>query len=216
MRVALYTRISPNSVKNDTINQERDLIEYVRRQEGWSIYRIYKDLHISGSKKGKDRPEFSQMMNDAYQKRYDILLFWSLDRLSREGVGETIAYLTKLTSYGIEYKSFTEQYLDSCGIFKDVVIAIMATIAKQERVRLIERTLAGIETARAKGVKLGRPPSRVDIETLRRMRDEGKSFKQISVEYYYVDKKGKRRGVSEATTYRILKGYERKMKGEGV
>jgi DNA invertase Pin-like site-specific DNA recombinase len=211
VKVAIYTRISPNSVKNDTINQERDLIEYVRRQEGWSIYKIYKDLHISGSKKGKDRPEFSQMMNDAYQKRYDILLFWSLDRLSREGVGETIAYLTKLTSYGIEYKSFTEQYLDSCGIFKDVVIAIMATIAKQERVRLIERTLAGIETARAKGVKLGRPPSKVDVEALRRMRDEGKSFKQISVEYYYVDKKGKRRNISEATTYRILKGYERKM-----
>jgi hypothetical protein len=46
------------------------------------------------------------------------------------------------------YRSFTEQYLDSCGIFKDTVLSILATIAKQERIRLSERTVAGLEKAR--------------------------------------------------------------------
>jgi len=46
------------------------------------------------------------------------------------------------------YRSFTEQYLDSCGIFKDAVLNILATIAKQERIRLSERTIAGLEKAK--------------------------------------------------------------------
>lgn len=53
----------------------------------------------------------------------------SLDRLSREGVLETLQHLNRLTSYGVGYRSFTEQYFDSCGIFKDAVIAIIATVA---------------------------------------------------------------------------------------
>ena len=78
-------------------------------------------------------------------RQFDLVLFWSLDRLSREGVLET------LSSYGVGWKSFTEQYLDSCGVFRDAVLSILATIAKQERIRLSERTMAGLEKARREG-----------------------------------------------------------------
>ena len=63
------------------------------------------------------------------------MLFWSLDRFSREGVPETLTCLQNLTQYGVGYRSFTEQYLDSCGMFLEAVISILAVIAKQERVR---------------------------------------------------------------------------------
>jgi len=63
------------------------------------------------------------------------VLFWSLDRFSREGVPETLTCLQNLTQYGVGYRSFTEQYLDSCGMFLEAVISILAVIAKQERVR---------------------------------------------------------------------------------
>ena len=56
-----------------------------------------------------------------------------------------------VTSYGVGWKSFTEQYLDSCGIFRDAVLSILATIAKQERIRLSERTVAGLEASRRYG-----------------------------------------------------------------
>jgi DNA invertase Pin-like site-specific DNA recombinase len=59
-------------------------------------------------------------------------------------VRETLTNLQRLSSHGVGYRSFTEQYLDSCGIFKDAVLAILAVIAKQERVRLSERVVAGI------------------------------------------------------------------------
>ena len=105
-----------------------------------------------------DRTNFQAMFRAASQRKFDVLLFWSIDRLSREGVLETLQHLNRLTSYGVNYRSFTEQYFDSCGIFKDAVISILATIAKQERIRISERVRAGMRNARAKGRRIGRPP----------------------------------------------------------
>jgi len=64
--------------------------------------------------------------------------------------------LNRLTGAGVGYRSFTEPYFDSCGIFHDAVISILATIAKQERIRLSERVQAGLARARGPGKRLGR------------------------------------------------------------
>lgn len=76
------------------------------------------------------------------------LLFWSLDRLSRGGVRETLNHLQRLTSYGVDWKSYTEEYLDSCGLFREAVIGILAVIAKQQRVRRSKRAKAAIARLR--------------------------------------------------------------------
>jgi len=114
------------------------------------------------------------------------VLFWSLDRFSREGVLETLQHLQKPTSFNVAFKSFTEQYLDGTGIFRDTVISILAALAKQERVRISERTLAGLERARAKGRVGGRPKiNRLkdkDASTIRQLRDEGQSYQEIADE----------------------------------
>jgi len=60
------------------------------------------------------------------------------------------------------------------------VIGILAAIAKQERVRLAERTLAGLERVRREGKRLGRPVAKADAATIRRMRDEGASWSEIA------------------------------------
>ena len=86
---------------------------------------------------------------------------------------ETLQHLNRLTSYGVGYRSFTEQYFDSCGIFKDAVIAIIATVAKQERVRISERVRSRLETARAKGKRLGRPRKIVDAAQVARLPASG-------------------------------------------
>jgi DNA invertase Pin-like site-specific DNA recombinase len=79
------------------------------------------------------------------------VLFWSLDRFSCEGALPTLQHLNLLESYSVGYKSYTEQYLDSTGIFKEAVVSILAIVAKQERVRLSERTEAGLARAKSKG-----------------------------------------------------------------
>ena len=135
MNTALYARVSTKDKGQETENQLVQLREFAAKQ-GWQITREYIDCE-TGSK--SDRQEFQAMFADASRRKFDLVLFWSLDRLSREGVLETLQHLNRLTACGVGYKSFTEQYLDSCGIFKDAVIGILAVIAKQERVRLSER-----------------------------------------------------------------------------
>src|SRR5579862_7212565 len=154
-RVAIYARVSSRE-KQETLNQLAQLREFCRRQ-GWKATIEFID-HETGSV--STRLAFQQMLLHASQRRFDILLFWSLDRLTREGTLATLQYLERLTSYGVGYKSFTEQYLDSCGMFKDVVISVLATMAKQERLRMGERVRAGLQLARKEGKQLGRPPLR--------------------------------------------------------
>jgi DNA invertase Pin-like site-specific DNA recombinase len=108
-----------------------------------------------------------------------MLLFWALDRLSREGVLETLQHLNRLTSYGVGFRSFTEQYFDSCGIFKYAVISILATIARQERIRLSERTKAGLAQARRNGRQIGRPRLNVQSSEIARLRASGLSLRAI-------------------------------------
>lgn len=84
------------------------------------------------------------MFDVATRREFDCVLFWSLDRFSREGTLEALQHLQRFTSYGVAFKSFTEQYLDGTGLFRDAIIGILAALAKQERVRLSERWLTGV------------------------------------------------------------------------
>ncbi len=178
MRIAIYGRVSTKDRGQEVENQLAQLRDFAVKQ-GWTVTREYTD-HETGSR--GDRAEFKQMFQDASQRRFDLVLFWSLDRLSREGVLQTLNYLNRLTGHGVGYRSFTEQYFDSCGIFKDAVIAIMATVAKQERLRISERTKAGLENARRKGIPLGRRRVRVDVVRLKQLLADGRSYEQIARE----------------------------------
>ena len=128
-KVALYARVSTRDKGQDTENQLSQLRAFVATQ-GWTVAHEYVDRATG---KHSDREQFQRLFADASQRKFDLVLFWSLDRFSREGVLETLNHLQRLAAYGVGYRSFTEQYLDSCGIFKDAVLAILAVIAKQER-----------------------------------------------------------------------------------
>jgi DNA invertase Pin-like site-specific DNA recombinase len=177
-RVAIYSRVGTKDRGQEVENQLCQLREFSSLQ-GWTLAREYVD-HETGST--NDRAEFQTMFRDASQRKFDVLLFWALDRLSREGVLETLQHLNRLTACGVSYRSFTEQYFDSCGVFKDAVIAIIATVAKQERVRISQRVRAGLDVARAKGTRLGRPKVVVDAVTIATLRAQGRSWRKIAEE----------------------------------
>jgi DNA invertase Pin-like site-specific DNA recombinase len=183
MRCGLYVRVSTN--KQETDNQLAQLRAFAVTV-GWQVVVEYVD-QITG--KHSDRVEFQRMFEDASRRKFDVLLFWSLDRLSREGALETLQHLNRLTGYGVQWRSLTEQYLDSTGMFRDAVISILAVVAKQERVRLSERTLAGLERARKEGKVLGRPRSKVDGDEIRALRASGLSWGAI----------GRQTGLARAT-----------------
>jgi DNA invertase Pin-like site-specific DNA recombinase len=193
MNVALYGRVSTKDKGQDTENQLSQLRAFAATQ-GWTIVHEYVD-RVTG--KHSDREQFQRLFRDAAQRKFDVVLFWSLDRFSREGVLETLHHLQRLAQYGVGYRSFTEQYLDSCGVFKDAVLSILATIAKQERIRLSERTIAGLERARREGRVGGRRRLVVDRGRIEQMDEEG--FTQTEI--------AKEMGISSATVCRLLKAH---------
>lgn len=176
MRTAIYARVSTEGRGQDAENQLAQLRDFANAMK-WDIAGEYVD-NVTASGK-KDRPQFVKLFADAAKRKFDIVLFWSLDRFSREGVRETLQHLTKLDHCGVGFRSYTEQYLDSTGIFKDAVIAILAAVAKQERIRISERTKAGLDRVRAKGVKLGRKPKAIDVTEARRLL-AGSSYRKVA------------------------------------
>ena len=191
-RVALYARVSTKDGRQDTENQLIALREYCGKQ-GWEITGEYVDHETGGTSK---RPHFQRMFADARARQFDLVLFWSLDRLSREGVSATLNHLERLTAAGVNWRSFTEEYLDSCGIFRDAVLSILATIAKQERVRRSERAAAAIARLRRAGhtEHLGRPRLVVDRAKARQLHEQGLSVRKIA----------RQMGLSIATAHRIV------------
>jgi DNA invertase Pin-like site-specific DNA recombinase len=191
-RAALYARVSSRDGRQEEANQLRQLREFLSKQ-GWKFAGEYIDRESGAN---PNRPKFAKMFQDAAERKFDVLLFWSLDRFSREGAAKTLQHLERLKANGIDWWSLKEEYLRSIGPFAEAVLAILAVIAKQERIRISERTRAGLDRARAEGKRLGRPAKTVDIARARSMRREGKSFREIAEEF----------GVSPATVFDRLAG----------
>jgi DNA invertase Pin-like site-specific DNA recombinase len=197
MRIALYARVSTKDKGQDYENQLAELRKFVSRKagQGWKVAHEYVD---KASGKTSDRPAFRRLFEDASRQQFDLVLFWSLDRFSREGVLETLQHLQKLSNHGIEWFSYREEYLRSIGIFKDAVLAILACIAKQERIRLSERVQAGLKRAKAQGKALGRPKAAVRPERIFSLRHRGLGLREIAAET----------GVSAMTAQRILRSRD--------
>ncbi len=138
MICAIYVRVSTN--KQDADNQLIQLRAYCIKCN-IAIFQEYSDI-LSG--KETSRPAYDRLFQDAHKQLFDIVLFWDLSRFSRAGTLHTLQKLHELDLLGIAWKSYQEQYLDSAGAFKDVVISIMATLAKIEREKISERTKAGL------------------------------------------------------------------------
>jgi DNA invertase Pin-like site-specific DNA recombinase len=193
--IALYGRVSTKDKGQDTENQLLQLRAFVAAQPGWTIYREYTDQKTGRT---ADRPEFQLLFQHAYEKRFQLCFFWSLDRFSREGATDTLQHLRKLTSYGVQWKSFTEPYIDSAGMFSDVIVSLLATLAKQESVRRSERASAAYQKLVAQGRTdhLGRKRLVLDRDKVRDMHKAGMSVRDIA----------KKLGISHTSAHRIILG----------
>jgi DNA invertase Pin-like site-specific DNA recombinase len=180
MRAGLYSRVSTRDKGQEPANQVRQLQDLCIAQ-GWQLVHQYLD-HESGTK--SNRPQFQQMFRDAAARKFDLVVFWSLDRFTREGTLRTLKYLELLEHYGVHWRSLTEPWIDSAGPFRDVVISVLSSIAKQEQVRISERIQAGLSRARAHGTKSGRPIGRPRLVFSRdevvALRNKGRSWGEIA------------------------------------
>src|SRR5437867_8781188 len=153
MQAAIYARTSRDDLESE--NQLRELRDFAGRR-GWEILAQFVDADVRGD---AARPQLQALLRAAHEKRFDVALFWSLDRMTRAGVKDAIDTLYALDSAGVAFHSFREPYVNSLGPWRDAVIGPLATLAKMEKVRLSERTKAGLARAKDNGTRLGRPPT---------------------------------------------------------
>jgi DNA invertase Pin-like site-specific DNA recombinase len=176
MRVAIYARVSTKDKGQDPENQLHQLRAFAERHG--TIYQVFTDQESGGK---ADRTAFKQLLLEAYQHKFDLVVFWRLDRFSREGALATLRYLKELKDHGVNYKSFTEPYLDSLGPFGDVIVSMLATIAAQDLLKISENTKAALAKKKAAGMQLGAPAKSVEvIAQVRRLKASGASNQAIA------------------------------------
>jgi DNA invertase Pin-like site-specific DNA recombinase len=181
MRAAIYARVSSSeaSDRQDAENQIEQLKQFARSQ-GWELIDpLYVD-HVSGAK-GKDkRPQLRRLLHEASQRRFDILLVWSTDRLTREGPHAALDYVKTLSQYGVCFRSFQQPFLDTCGTFGEVLLALFGWLASEERRLISQRTKAALARLKQQGVKLGRKPVAVNLDMIQGLRARGESLRTIA------------------------------------
>jgi DNA invertase Pin-like site-specific DNA recombinase len=156
MRIAIYARVSTDDKGQDPENQLRQLRQWCANA-GHERVHEYVD-HESGRKGAKDRKQFATLFEDAHKRKFDCVLFWALDRFSREGMVPTIMHLQRLASCGAGFHSYTEPHLTTDNeLVRNILLALLASLAKVEAQKIAERTRAGMARAKAQGKRIGRP-----------------------------------------------------------
>jgi DNA invertase Pin-like site-specific DNA recombinase len=181
MRIALHARVSTSDKGQDPRNQILELRRYSETKANSSIPIIeYLEQETATGK--KRRPVFEKMLQDAERGRFEVLVIWALDRLSREGPLKTMLLLDRLHRAGVKVKSLKEPWLEPDSPTYDLLLPIFAWIAKQEALRISERVRAGLNRAKENGKTLGRPRVSLDAVRITSLRKQGLSWEAIAHE----------------------------------
>jgi DNA invertase Pin-like site-specific DNA recombinase len=180
IRAALYSRVSTSS--QDTDAQENQLKAYCE-MKGWEVTKIYRDK-MSGAK--CSRPALDELMKDSKKHVFSIVAVWKFDRFARS-VSHLLQALETFNSLGISFVSLSEQ-IDTTTPAGKMVFTVLGAVAELERSLIAERVRMGLQNARNKGKRLGRPPIRVlgaaDLEKVKADRATGKfSLRKLAAKY---------------------------------
>lgn len=160
MKVAIYVRVS---TKKQSVDLQLTDLHAVALRSGWEIMAIYQDEGFSGAKSKVDRPALNQMMMAAVRKEFDMVAIWSIDRLARSTV-DLFHMMLDLRNKNIDLYVH-KQAIDTSTPSGRMMWQMLGVFAEFERALIQERVKAGIENARSKGIKLGRPAMDKSIET---------------------------------------------------
>jgi DNA invertase Pin-like site-specific DNA recombinase len=176
----LYVRISDPRKGQTTENQLLQLQTFVDSKPGWKVVEIYQDTETGSGK--RVRPAYERLYEDAQRpkRKWEVIVFWSLDRFSREGTYETIHRLRQFQDLGVPFVSYREQYLDTLGPFREAVMGILAAVANMEHLRISDRVKAGMERGKLEGKRYGRKPAEVDLDKLRKFKEKNYSLAMMA------------------------------------
>ena len=189
IRAALYLRVSQDS---QTVENQRLVLTEVAERSGWSVVATFADEGISGAAGRERRPGYDALLRAIARREVDMAAAWSVDRLGRS-LPDLVAFLSEVRAAGCDLY-LHQQAIDTSTPAGRMMFQLLGVFAEFERAIITSRILAGQARARAKGVRMGRPPvPPIRLETVRKGLQEGRSIRTVA----------QAAGVSTATVIRI-------------
>ena len=170
-KVFAYMRISTNHKTQKVDRQKQTIIGYARKN-GFNIDEFVSDV-ITGGTKADNRPNYHAMKKQF--RNGDTLIVSDVDRLGRNA-DDVIVEIKDLQSKGIRVVALDVPFLndwekmndDSLSkMIIDIFVTLKAHIAQQEKEKIHDRVMQGLDAARKRGARLGRPPTGVPREFIR-------------------------------------------------
>ncbi len=174
--VAIYGRVS--TIGQSTDVQIQECRSYAERCS-YQVVAEYCDT-ISGTTGKNDRDALGRLLEDAFTRKFDAVIVYSIDRLGRS-LTHCLEILESLKSHRCDFISLKQQ-IDTSSPTGQLIFNIFACLASYERTQILERTALGRERAKARGVKFGRPSKMNDsvAEAVRLLREKGAGIKDIA------------------------------------
>lgn len=157
MKAAIYARVS---TEDQTTDNQVSVLLQMAENRGWDVYHIYQE-NESGWKQGR-QGELKKLIAAAIEKKFEIVLVWSLDRLTRGGVLPILEMVHSFKRYGVKVISFQESFTEAPSDMDDILYALIGWIANFESRLRSERTKAGLDRAAKEGRRPGRRPGSKD------------------------------------------------------
>jgi DNA invertase Pin-like site-specific DNA recombinase len=157
-RVGLYLRVSTGE---QTVENQRQALATACEARGWRIVAEFEDNGISGAKGRDKRPGFDRLLKAATQRKLDVVAAWSVDRLGRS-LQDLVGFLAELNAVGCDLY-LERQAVDTTTPAGRALFQMLGVFAEFERSIIQERVKAGIDRARLKGTKSGKPIGRARI-----------------------------------------------------
>jgi DNA invertase Pin-like site-specific DNA recombinase len=173
MNVALYARVS-----TDGQDPELQLVALRAHaaNRGWVITGEFIDQGYSGAK--EKRPALNRLMKAAWAGGMQAVLVWRFDRFARS-VTHLIKALEEFRALNLNFISLQEQFETSTPIGQ-AMFTIIGVMAQLERDIIRERVQAGVDRARSRGVRLGRPVTQVNPNDIAALKRQGLSLPEIA------------------------------------
>jgi DNA invertase Pin-like site-specific DNA recombinase len=175
-RAALYLRVSTD---DQTVENQRSDLHKFAELRGWNVVATYEDAGISGAKGRDKRPGLDALLKDAKRRRFDVAVFWSVDRLGRSTAGVATA-MDELEAASVAQFYFKES-MDTSTAHGRAMLEMAAVFARLEREMIRERVKSGLARARAAGTRLGRPSVGAAVEDrIRELKGQGMGLQKIA------------------------------------
>lgn len=139
MKVAGYIRVSTaeQAIYGLGLEVQRDKIQSYCDSQSWELVEIYEDGGVSGAT--MDRPAFTQMLTDGEDGRFDLILTYKIDRISRSLKNLLILVEDTLAPMDIALKSVTESFIDTSSPEGMAMFQVLGTFSELERKQITRK-----------------------------------------------------------------------------